>query len=292
MSPRIRELLARYEFGAPPNRAQLEGAQLIVLNYEIAKAWADTIISASPRALVFDESHHVKEPSAQRTAAIQTIAEAIPDHGLLIAASGTPQVNRPRELIPQLEALRRLNDVGGRDHFLKRYCDMKFDGYHWDDSGSSNELELHERLVATCMVRRRKEDVLDELPPKLPPAGVVVELSNRRAYQRLTKEVVAQLLAEDAGERAYRQALDEGASLDDAERRAELAARRAPRRGAGAGQQAAQAPHCRCRGVSVGKVERTMRVLSAIEMSPSERARYGPPPDWPPGVPRPRRNRR
>jgi hypothetical protein len=71
--------------------------------------------------------------------------------------------------------------------------------------------------------------VLDELPPKLPPAGVVVALSNRRAYDKLTKEVVAELLAQTAGERAYQEALDDGEGTARAEHAADHAARRAQR---------------------------------------------------------------
>jgi len=89
--------------------------------------------------------------------------------------TGTPLLNRPIELFNLLKAIGHpLGD--NRVHFAKRYCDaglrmivrrygppLRF----WDESGvdKDNLPELAEKLKS-CMLRRKKEDVLD-LPDKI-----------------------------------------------------------------------------------------------------------------------------
>ena len=64
------------------------------------------------RALVLDESHYCKNPTAQRTKAVAELADALRPDALLLALTGTPLVNRPKELVPQLRILGRLARSG------------------------------------------------------------------------------------------------------------------------------------------------------------------------------------
>ena len=82
--------------------------------------------------------------------------------------TGTPIVNRPKELLPLLEAIgpQVTNRTGNGFRFLKRYCNAHHNGYGWDFDGAANLAELQDMLRETCMVRRLKADVLAELPAK------------------------------------------------------------------------------------------------------------------------------
>lgn len=47
-----------------------------------------------------------------------------------------------------------------------RYCAGEKTSYGWDFSGSSNMQELQLLLRRTCVIRRLKNDVLNQLPAK------------------------------------------------------------------------------------------------------------------------------
>jgi SNF2 family DNA or RNA helicase len=81
--------------------------------------------------------------------------------------------------------------------------------------GASNLSELNERMRATCYVRRNKADVLKELPAKQ-RADIVVEIDNRREYQRAESDLINWL-----GDRAESDAefLASIAHLSEAEQR-------------------------------------------------------------------------
>lgn len=115
------------------------------------------------KVVVVDESHSMKETTAQRTIAASPIIKAA-EAALLL--SGTPALNRPKELYSQLHALR--SDLF-RDFwaFAVRYCDARQRPWGVDVDGSSHLEELRVLLNRTVMLRRLKADVESSLPPKI-----------------------------------------------------------------------------------------------------------------------------
>lgn len=118
------------------------------------------------RSVIIDESHRVKDPSAQQTIFTRGIVEGKQWRILL---SGTPVVNRAEDLVAQLSIMGRLKDFGGRGKFLADYGE---DG---------NLEELSQKLYAHCMIRREKAKVLTQLPDKT-RTDLYVEISNREEY--------------------------------------------------------------------------------------------------------------
>jgi hypothetical protein len=210
-------------------RCRIRPADLVVVNYDILAARLADLVALRPRALVLDESHYIKNRGSrsrpvQRTKAALELAAAIPADGLVLALSGTPILQRPVELVPQLEALGVLGAFGGAWSFLQRYCGAVNNGWGWDFSGASHTDELHELLRRTCMVRRAKADVLPELPPRRhapvwlePTPGPALE-----AYRRAEADVVA-YLAERAAELAAAAGEDPDSAAWEARLRAEAA---------------------------------------------------------------------
>lgn len=131
------------------------------------------------RSIIIDESHRVKDPSAQQTIFCKGLASGKQWRILL---SGTPVVNRPEDLVSQLSIMGRLNEFGGRQQFLAQY-------------GEGDNLdELSHRLYSTCMVRREKAKVLTDLPDKT-RCDLYVDISNREEYC-LAADDLAQYLRE------------------------------------------------------------------------------------------------
>lgn len=109
-----------------------------------------------------DESHYVKSRKTKRTKALTPLVKSA-RYSLLI--TGTPALNRPIELFPQLYMLRPAY-IKNYTSYASRYCNGKSTPFGYDDRGSSNAHELNWILTTAFMVRRLKRDVLTQLPPK------------------------------------------------------------------------------------------------------------------------------
>src|SRR5204863_10141341 len=133
---------------------EAESAEIVVLNYDILEAHRDRLVELSPRALVLDESHYVKDPQAGRTKAALELAGALPPDALRLALTGTPILNRAEELVSQLRVLDRLKEFGSGARLSRRFR----------SAGSDDR--LHWNLRAIGYVRRTKAQVLPQLPAK------------------------------------------------------------------------------------------------------------------------------
>jgi SWI/SNF-related matrix-associated actin-dependent regulator 1 of chromatin subfamily A len=182
--------------GKAPGSA-LASADIVILNYDILNKWLETLLAIHWAALICDESHYCKNHKAQRTEAVKELAKPIQFRLLL---TGTPILNRPQELISQLQILGRLDQFGGFWNFAKRYCAAQQMRYGWDMSGADHLDELQEMLRANCFVRRSKSEVLTELPPKR-RVNLPVSLNNREEYDKAESDLI-QWLRETKGNAA------------------------------------------------------------------------------------------
>jgi hypothetical protein len=153
---------------------------ITILNYDIAAAHGAALARRRPRALVIDEAHYCKNPHAKRTHAVRRLAESIPADGLKLALTGTPVLNHPEELIPQLRIIGRLNDFGSGARFAREF------------EGQSSEERLHWHLRRRGFVRRLKSEVLPQLPPKR-QVVVPIALTNESEYRLAETDVIAWL---------------------------------------------------------------------------------------------------
>jgi SWI/SNF-related matrix-associated actin-dependent regulator of chromatin subfamily A-like protein 1 len=155
-------------------------AEIVILNYEIVATQRETLARRRPRALVLDESHYCKNPQAKRTRAVRRLAEGLPPDALRLALTGTPVLNHADELISQLRVLGRLEDFGSGARFKQQF------------RGPLTEERLHWHLRRRCFVRRRKAEVLPQLPDKR-QVVVPVALTNEREYRLAEDDVIAWL---------------------------------------------------------------------------------------------------
>lgn len=147
--------------------------------------WVDYILELNPKVLITDECHYYKSNKANRTLGVRKLGKDIPH---ILALSGTPIVNRP---IEAFNAIRLINPFLFKDqwYFAKHYCNARYNGFGWDLNGASNTSELHKILTDNIMIRRRKEDVLKELPNKI-YSFVPIELDNKQEYQEAKQHLI------------------------------------------------------------------------------------------------------
>jgi len=167
-----------------------------VVNYDILYKFVEPIQHLGPNGLILDESHYVKNATSKRTKAAKEIASSIGNSGAVLLLSGTPVMNRPSELVSQLEIMGMLSRFGGKWAFLKRYAAAHHNGFGWDTGGASNLIELNTKLRQNCYIRRTKDEVLQELPDKV---RNVVHLDASgpgfREYRNAENDLVSFLMA-------------------------------------------------------------------------------------------------
>lgn len=178
-------------------------ADIIVISYKLLPLCLDILKAVCPQTLILDESQAFKNGKALQTKAAKALAELVRRvHGrdaYILLLSGTWMVSQPADLISQLEIIDKLGEFGGWKGFTKRYCAATTVQYYrknpnggkpilssrQDISGADNLIELHERLRATCLLRRQKSDVLSELPPiEHMPVIIDPEELNPAAWKR------------------------------------------------------------------------------------------------------------
>lgn len=138
------------------------------------------------KSIIIDESHRVKDPSAQQT--IFTKGLSVGKEWILLL-SGTPVVNRPEDLVAQLSIMNRLQEFGGRAKFLADYCTDPRDR---NAEPAVPLTELSRQLYDTCMIRREKAKVLPQLPDKT-RVDLYVDISNRPEYNLAALDLAAYL---------------------------------------------------------------------------------------------------
>jgi SWI/SNF-related matrix-associated actin-dependent regulator 1 of chromatin subfamily A len=153
---------------------------ITILNYEIVAAHRQALSRPRARAIVIDESHYCKNPSAKRTQAVRAVAASVVPDGLRLALTGTPVLNHADELIAQLRVIDRLTDFGSGARFSAKF------------RGRLSEERLHWHLRRHCFVRRLKADVLPQLPAKR-QVVVPMALTNDSEYRLAERDVVAWL---------------------------------------------------------------------------------------------------
>jgi SWI/SNF-related matrix-associated actin-dependent regulator of chromatin subfamily A-like protein 1 len=166
--------------------------EIVIANYDIFPQLIPHFWQRSYNVAVLDEAHRIKSPDAKRTQAAGYI-----NAWHRWALTGTPILNRPIEawavlwwllrdqVMPYGEYARRFCNAHLRTQWVKRYG-KAIQRKVWDMSGATNLDELRGYLLGEAhMLRRRKEDVLQDLPPK---THQVIELNAERVRKLIKNE--------------------------------------------------------------------------------------------------------
>jgi SWI/SNF-related matrix-associated actin-dependent regulator 1 of chromatin subfamily A len=132
---------------------------IYITNYENIFNYVDFFeASKEIKTIIFDESHYLKNPKSKRSKHCLSLAKN-KEHVLLL--SGSPMLNRPSELVNQLDTLGVLDKFGGYTDFKELY----------DNPLSTVDpkklyADLAKKLRSTVYIRREKSDILKDLPDK------------------------------------------------------------------------------------------------------------------------------
>jgi SWI/SNF-related matrix-associated actin-dependent regulator 1 of chromatin subfamily A len=126
-------------------------------------SWIYKLASLGIKAIICDEVQFITSNTAIRSKAVVTLKKILPNVQF-IALSGTPIKNRPSEFFTVLNLLSP-KVFSNRWKYLHKFCNPKHNGFGWTFNGATNIDEL-QKLIKPLMLRRLKEEVLKDLPPK------------------------------------------------------------------------------------------------------------------------------
>jgi len=169
-----RWLTRNFNIGIAMGKVWPDDADFIIINYDILTKHETALRAQEWDLIIADEVHYCKNPKAKRTQALFGHADRRTKTGWKtlpvparrkVALTGTPILNKPIELWPIIQWL---DPVTWRSfwYYAKRFCAAYQSRWGWDMTGAAHLDELNHKLRSTIMVRRRKAEVLTELPPK------------------------------------------------------------------------------------------------------------------------------
>ena len=190
--------------GKPPRICVIRGltpralpeADVYIIHYLLLRGWKKALPEMGFRAVVFDEMQELRRAGTEKYSAASLLAERC---DRVIGLSGTPIYNRGAEIWNVVKIL-DFHCLGDWESFTREWCD----GYGNHIVRDPALLGAHLRREG-LILRRTKQEVLAELPPK---RRLVQEIdTDDRVYRELMRPVMELLgslsaLHPDAKERA------------------------------------------------------------------------------------------
>jgi SNF2 family DNA or RNA helicase len=180
--------------GTPKKRKALyeaaANAPWLIVNYDLAHRDLSYLTPLTSGALlVADEVHRIKNPEAQRTKALRSLATR---SSRRLGLSGTPVQNDPGEWLSVVSGFLVPGAFGNPKEFLNRYS---YPGTFGGWEGARNLDELRQRS-STYYIRYTKPEVAQHLPPlRVQTRTLDVDPAYRNALARAHREARAEIKA-------------------------------------------------------------------------------------------------
>jgi SNF2 family DNA or RNA helicase len=136
------------------NWKESKETDVVITSYGTLRTDIELLSELSFGITVLDESHHIKNPAAQITKAVNMLKT-----DLRIALSGTPVMNNTFDLYAQLNFLLP-GLLGSREFFKREYADAI------DRNHDQEKIRMLQKITAPFILRRTKEQVARDLPEK------------------------------------------------------------------------------------------------------------------------------
>lgn len=138
------------------------GDKISIISYDMCSKFIDIVNTYNYGVIIVDECHYIKSATSKRT---KNILPILQNAGRLILMSGTPAVSRPLELYTIFCAVDK-NLFPNFSEYGIRYCNGRKIKQWYDYKGCTHAEELNFILNKYFMIRRLKDQVLNQLPPK------------------------------------------------------------------------------------------------------------------------------
>lgn len=172
------------------------GERFVIINYAGARIHGGQLAALSWDMMVVDEAHHIKNRKAKQTRAIKGI-----NAKRKLLMTGTPIMNAADELWSLLNFLEP-RTYTSYWKFVEQYCVTT---ERWLNNGKRKFVQItgyqnlgklrHELLP--IMVRRRKDEVLKDLPPQVHQKfSIELEADQRRLYDEAEEAIYLELTSE------------------------------------------------------------------------------------------------
>lgn len=162
-----------------------ENNQIILTTYSTLRNDIDRMANIAFGAVVIDESHNIKNPSALITKAVSQLNAAC-----RIALSGTPVMNNTFDLYAQLSFLLP-GMFGSREFFKKEYADAI------DRDQDPEKIAALKKITAPFILRRTKEQVATDLPEKIESVlWCEMGMDQKQAYESIKENIRSSLFIE------------------------------------------------------------------------------------------------
>lgn len=159
---------------------EAQKGDIVICSYGLLAREAELLSSIEWNCLILDEAQQIKNRMAMRSKSAKLLKAKV-----RITSTGTPVENNLSELWSLFDFINP-GLLGSYDYFSKTYCD-----------GESANPYL-KKMVSPLILRRRKADVLEELPPKTEITRMLTLSPEERAlYEQVRIEALQQL---DKGE--------------------------------------------------------------------------------------------
>lgn len=148
------------------HRSELATADVVITSYDICRNDVDVLQPINWNYCVLDEGHLIKNPKAKVTQAVKRLSS---NHRLIL--SGTPIQNNVLELWSLFDFLMPGflgTEKMFQDRFAKPIAASRFSkSSSREQEAGALAIEALHKQVLPFLLRRLKEEVLDDLPPKI-----------------------------------------------------------------------------------------------------------------------------
>ncbi len=149
-APTVHVLKGLKPYALPP-------AQIYIVHYLLLRGWKETLAKADFAAVIYDEIQELRHSGTEKYSAASLLAERAPR---VFGLSGTPIYNRGGEIWNVINIL-DFHALGDWESFTREWC------YGYGNNIVAKPDVLGEMLREEgYMLRRTKDAVLDQLPPK------------------------------------------------------------------------------------------------------------------------------
>ncbi len=139
--------------------------------------------------IILDEAHRAKNRKSQQTKALYKISKNI---DRVYHLTGTPIMNKPDEIWSLLHIIDPVK-YSSFWNFVRQYCEITKHRFGTDIGEAKNPKEFRE-MLAPLMIRRLKEEVIEDMPDlTINQQQVKLEGKQRKLYEQMEKNMIAEL---------------------------------------------------------------------------------------------------